>query len=104
MLVYGAVIVVLGQSFWLKGLRDSTVSTASLIGSFTPIVGIVAAFLILNEAPTMAQYIGGSLILIGIFLSQIGNLRHSSRRFASRKLSSTPAEQEVETHMGFKGI
>lgn len=104
MLVYGAVIVVLGQSFWLKGLRDSTVSTASLIGSFTPIVGIVAAFLILNEAPTMAQYLGGSLILVGIFLSQIGNLRHSSRKFASRKLSSTPAEQEVETHMGFKGI
>ncbi len=104
MLFYGAVIVVLGQSFWLKGLRDSTVSTASLIGSFTPIVGIIAAFFILNEAPTMAQYIGSSLILLGILLSQIGISRHSSQRFASRKLSSTPVEQEVETHMGFKGI
>ncbi|MBD2162872.1 DMT family transporter [Calothrix membranacea FACHB-236] len=104
MLFYGAVIVVLGQSFWLKGLRDSTVSTASLIGSFTPIVGIIAAFLILNEAPTMAQYIGSSLILLGILISQIGISRHSSQRFASRKLSSTPVEQEVETRMGFKGI
>ncbi|MDZ7958401.1 MAG: DMT family transporter [Aulosira sp. DedQUE10] len=104
MLVYGAVIVVLGQSFWIKGIRDSTVSTASLIGSFTPIVGIIAAFLILNETPTIAQYIGGSLILAGIFLSQIGLLRHSSRRFASRKLSSTQVEQEVESRMGFKGI
>ncbi|MEH2177705.1 DMT family transporter [Nostoc sp.] len=72
MLVYGAVIVVLGQLFWLKGLRASTVSAASLAGSFTPIVGIIAAYLVLGEAPTLAQYIGGSLILVGILLSQVG--------------------------------
>jgi drug/metabolite transporter (DMT)-like permease len=72
MLVYGAVIVVLGQLFWLKGLRNSTVSATSIANSFTPIVGILAAYLVLGEAPTLAQYIGGSLILFGIFISQIG--------------------------------
>jgi drug/metabolite transporter (DMT)-like permease len=72
MLVYAAVIVVLGQLFWLKGLRASTVSAASLTGSFTPIVSILAAYLILGEVPTLAQYIGGSLIIFGIFLSQVG--------------------------------
>lgn len=100
MLVYGAVIVVLGQSFWIKGLRASTVSAASIIGSFTPIIDIIAAFLILNETPTMPQYLGGSLILAGIFLSQLGIQHQTSRRIASHKLSST----QVEAGMGFKGI
>ncbi|MBC6431275.1 DMT family transporter [Nostoc sp. HG1] len=94
MLVYAAVIVVLGQSFWLKGLRASTVSTASLAGSFTPIVGIVAAYLVLGEVPTFAQYIGGSLILVGIFLSQVGVRFQISRKVAT----------QVEQGMGFKGI
>lgn len=99
MFLYGGVIVVVGQSFWIKGLRTSTISAASLVGSFTPIVGILAAYLILGEAPTMPQYIGSSLILLGIFLSQIG-----IRRQTSSKVSSIQAQQQVQTGMGFKGI
>ena len=104
MLVYGAVIVVVGQSLWIKGLRASTVSVASLVGSFTPIAGILAAYLILGEAPTLAQYIGGSLILAGIFLSQIGIRRQTESKVEFCKVGSTQAEQKVETGMGFKGI
>ncbi|MBW4614403.1 MAG: DMT family transporter [Desmonostoc vinosum HA7617-LM4] len=97
MFLYGTIIVVLGQSFWVRGLRATTVSTASLASSFVPIVGILAAYLILNEAPTSAQYIGGSLILVGIFISQIGNRRQATR-------GMTPTKQELENSMGFKGI
>ncbi len=104
MLVYGFVIVVLGQSFWIKGLRASTVPIASLVSSFTPLVGILAAYFILGEAPTMAQYIGGSLILIGVLLGQIGIRRHASPRTAFSKMISTSAQQEVETAIGFKGM
>ncbi|MEH2315654.1 DMT family transporter [Nostoc sp.] len=100
MFLYGGLIVVVGQSFWIKGLRTSPVSTASLVGSFTPIVGIVAAYLILGEAPTLPQYIGGSVILVGLFLSQLGKMQQTSGRVAF----STQAEQEVENGMGFKGI
>ncbi len=103
MFLYGGLIVVLGQSFWVKGLKTSTVSTASLISSFGPIVGIIAAYLILGEVPTRPQYIGGSLILVGIFLSQVGTRRQTSS-IASGKVNSTPAQQQVETGMGFKGI
>ncbi|MBN3960539.1 DMT family transporter, partial [Nostoc sp. NMS8] len=99
MFLYGGLIVVLGQSFWIKGLKTSTVSTASLVSSFSPIVGILAAYLILGEAPNFAQYIGGSLILVGIFLSQVGTWRQTSS-----KVNSTPAQQQVEAGMGFKGI
>jgi drug/metabolite transporter (DMT)-like permease len=103
MLLYSAVIVVLGQSLWFKGLRGSTISVASLVGSFTPIAGILAAYLILDEAPTQAQYLGGSLILVGILISQIGVLRQTRRRLATEKINSTQAQQ-IENEIGFKGI
>lgn len=104
MFLYGGLIVVLGQSFWMKGLRTATVSAASLVGSFTPIAGILAAYLILGEAPTPSQYMGGSVILVGIFLTQVGKKQKTSRRDPVSMVKSTPAEQEVETGMGFKGI
>ncbi|MBD2360515.1 DMT family transporter [Anabaena minutissima FACHB-250] len=104
MFIYGGLIVVLGQSFWTKGLRVTTVSTASLASSFTPIAGILAAYLILGEAPTVAHYVGGSLILFGIFLSQVGLRRQNSGRVMVDRQISTDTEQELENHAGFKGV
>ena len=101
MFLYGFVIVVLGQSFWIQGLKTSTISTASLISSFTPVFGILAAYLILGEAPILAQYIGGSVILVGIFMSQIG-IRRKNIRIS--QMSATQAKQEVEVGVGFKGM
>lgn len=100
MLVYGAVIVVLGQSFWVRGLRATTASMASLVSSFTPIVGILAAYWILGEIPTQAQYVGGSIILIGLALSQIG-----IRQAAQHQSNLSQVERmKTEMGMGFKGI
>jgi drug/metabolite transporter (DMT)-like permease len=104
MLLYGVVIVVVGQSFWLTGLRSSSLSMASLIASFTPIAAILASYFILGEAPTQAQYIGGSVILLGIFLGQVG-MQH--RNLPQRLINGaipTSVQQAVETQMGFKGI
>jgi drug/metabolite transporter (DMT)-like permease len=104
MLLYGVIIVVVGQSFWIAGLRASSVSTASLIGSFVPLAGILAAYLILGEVPTHAQYVGGSIILLGLLLSQVGIQRQTARRAAMTRVSSAPTEQAIESKMGFKGI
>lgn len=103
MLLYGVVIVVIGQSFWIKGLRATNVSTSSLVGSFTPIVGILAAYFILGEAPTNAQYIGGCTILVGIFISHIGIRRHENLRHTEKKLFVS-TKQEIEAKVGFKGV
>lgn len=103
MLVYGVVIVVVGQSFWIAGLRASSVATASIIGSFTPIAGILAAYLLLDEVPTMAQYIGGSVILLGLVFSQVGIQRQAAQR-APIRVNSVPTEQEIDTLTGFKGV
>ncbi|BCL34479.1 DMT family transporter [Nostoc sp. MS1] len=105
MFLYGGLIVVVGQSLWTKGLQNSTVAKATLVGSFTPIVGIIAAYLILGEAPNMAQYIGGSLILAGIFLSRINKTSQKSRKNVTpSEITSAQAAKEIEMDMGFKGI
>ncbi len=103
MLLYGTVIVVIGQSYWNAGLRNSSIATASLVGSFAPIVGILAAYLILGEIPTQAQYIGGIVILIGLFLGRVG-IKARTDRLKTVGVSSMEIEQELEGKMGFRGI
>jgi drug/metabolite transporter (DMT)-like permease len=103
MLLYGTVIVAIGQSLWNAGLHASSIATASLIGSFAPIVGILAAYLILGEVPTRAQYIGGIIILIGLFLGQVG-INARTERLNRMGVNSIETEQEIEGKIGFKGI
>lgn len=103
MLIYGFVIVVIGQSFWITGLKASPVSAVSLAASFTPVAGIIAAYLILGEAPTTAQYIGASIVLFGIFISQVGIWYRDSQQVKTSQISSTQQLQEIENQMGFRG-
>lgn len=100
MLFYSAVIVVGGQLCWFRGLKLSSTSEVSFVSSFIPIASILAAYFILREQPNFAQYVGGSIILGGIALSQIGIMRHAEVTKAS--LSSNTKEMDME--VGFKGI
>ncbi|MBE9097185.1 DMT family transporter [Tychonema sp. LEGE 07203] len=100
MLIYGAIIIVGGQLCWFTGLKTAGAADVSLASSFSPIAGILAAYLILSETPTAAQYIGGSIILIGIVLNQIGVFR--KQESASEPLVSPAKEMDME--VGFKGI
>jgi drug/metabolite transporter (DMT)-like permease len=101
MLLYGTIIVVVGQSFWNAGLRTSSIAIATIIGSFTPIVGILAAYLILGEGVGTAQYIGGSVILLSLVLSQVG----INNRIDCRKtVGCIVTQQSVSSRIGFKGF
>ena len=99
MLFYAAIIVVAGQSFWFNGLKRSTASEVSFATAFNPIVGILSAFLLLGEVPTLGQYIGGVVILGGIVLNQIGVQRLNLIRPSQR-----PSTKEMSESGGFKGI
>ena len=96
MLFYGGVIVALGQICWFTGLKTSSNSTVSIASAFNPVAAVLAAYWILGEVPTLAQYIGGAIILVGIVLSQIGNLRQP------KKIKN--AAKDTESDTGFRGV
>ena len=99
-LLYSAFIVVRGQLCWFTGLKKTTASDVSLASSFSPIAGILAAYLILGEAPNLAQYIGGSIIIVGIALNQIGVSRLSTKTSTAPQIT----EKEMDMEVGFKRI
>lgn len=101
MLLYGIVIVAIGQLCWFQGLRTSTTSEAALVNSFNPVAGIVAAYFILGEQPLFAHYVGGSVILLGLLLNQLGMWHKPSSQSCA---FTTNSIQQMETRVGFKGI
>jgi drug/metabolite transporter (DMT)-like permease len=102
MLLYGAVIVVGGQLSWFEGLKRTTASEVSLASSFSPIAGVLAAYFILGEIPTMAQYIGGVVILLGIALNQVGVSQLPAMQ--TRRSPMMSDGMDAESGVGFKGI
>jgi hypothetical protein len=101
MLIYATIIVVVGQLCWLAGLMKATPSQLNLASLLNPILAIVMAYLILGEIPTLAQYLGGSLLLIGVILSFIGNSYQSK---INRELNKSSAIEKMDTPIGFRGI
>ena len=99
MLFYSAVIVVGGQYFWFSGLKRSSAGEISFATAFSPIAGILAAFLLLGEVPNSAQYIGGAIIIIGIICNQIGLHKLTPKKHAS------PLSHEMQTEVTpYKGV
>lgn len=99
MLLYSAVIVVGGQLAWFTGLKLSTASEISLATAFTPIAGVLAAYLILAEVPTFAQYVGGAVIIVGIVLNQVG-----VQRLNRTKPAPPPPLAVMSEKVMYKGI
>ncbi|QUS62081.1 DMT family transporter [Synechocystis sp. PCC 7339] len=98
MLVYGAIIVVLGQLFWLAGLKTASFIQINLASLVTPILAIIFAYLILQETPTQAQYLGGTFLLVGAIISFVDNLQ------ASKRKQTLNPRQTMDTNVGFRGV
>jgi drug/metabolite transporter (DMT)-like permease len=73
MLVYGGIIIVIGQSLWIRGFQATPLSVSAIIACFNPVAGMVFAYWILAEVPTMGQLIGGGILLLGLLLSSTAN-------------------------------
>jgi drug/metabolite transporter (DMT)-like permease len=101
MIVYAAIIVVTGQLCWLAGLKNATTTELNLASLVNPIAAIVMAYLILGEAPTLAQYLGGSLLLVGMILAFIGNLYQAK---VNRELVNPSPRDAMEMAIGFRGV
>jgi drug/metabolite transporter (DMT)-like permease len=101
MLLYGMLVVVIGQSAWGMGIQRCSAATVGTIGSLVPVFSIVTAFLILAEVPNFAQYIGGGTILLGLYFSRRGM---KQRQGESDRPDSLPGERTIASRMGFKGM
>jgi drug/metabolite transporter (DMT)-like permease len=101
MLLYGGIIIVSGQLAWDSGIRKSRSIDVSVVTSFTPVAGVLAAFLILGERPTTAHYIGGAVLIIGIAMCLWG-----ARAKAMKKPDESGGKPilEAESRTGFKGV
>ncbi|MEM9212893.1 MAG: DMT family transporter [Cyanobacteria bacterium P01_F01_bin.150] len=100
MLFYSAVIVVGGQLAWFNGLKLSNASEISLATAFNPLAGVLAAYLLLGDVPTLGQYIGGIVILGGIALNQIGVQRIKPRL----SQEATSCQIDKSESVTFKGV
>jgi drug/metabolite transporter (DMT)-like permease len=71
----------------------------NLISRIPGYIYLCLAIPILGEVPTRAQYIGGIVILLGLFLGRVGIKARTELGF-----SAMETEQEIEARMGFRGI
>ncbi|WP_152655439.1 DMT family transporter [Oceanobacillus sp. CFH 90083] len=68
----------LGHSLFNWSLKWLSTSTISMAMVFEPIGASILAFLILNETPTWAQFLGGTIIVFGLFLFILSTSRKNS--------------------------
>ncbi len=103
--LYGVVIVFGGQLAWYTGMRTSRALDITLATAAAPLIGIVAAALILSEQPVLGHYVGGAVLLIGISLGIFGSI---GKREASHDqlapLRMTETSLTAEGKAGFKGV
>ncbi len=103
--LYGVVVVFGGQLAWYTGMRTSRALDITLATSATPLIGIVAAALILGEHPMPGHYVGGGILLIGISLGIFGSIgKREVRHEQPAALKMTETSLTAEGKVGFKGV
>lgn len=101
MLLYALVIAVIGRLCWLLGLKKSTPTELNLANLLNPILTIFMAYLILGQIPTLAQYRGLALLIIGAILSFVGNLQQGK---INRQVPKPTTMEKMDMITGFKGV
>ncbi len=103
--LYGVVVVFGGQLAWYTGLRASRALDIALATAAAPLIGIVAAALILGEDPVLGHYVGGGILLIGISLGIFGSMgKREVRHEQPAALKMTETSLTAEGKVGFKGV
>ncbi|PWK05160.1 EamA family transporter [Tumebacillus permanentifrigoris] len=64
----GGFMYVIATGLWLVVLNNMKLSTAYPLQSFAYVIGILSAWLIFGESIPTTRWIGGAVILAGVFL------------------------------------
>ncbi|MEL7085975.1 MAG: DMT family transporter [Cyanobacteria bacterium P01_A01_bin.3] len=74
MAVYALFVIVLSQFAWFASLRKLDSTTVAKWTVLSPVFGIVYAFLINGERPTVTQVIAFAIIMLGVSIGNLGKL------------------------------
>jgi drug/metabolite transporter (DMT)-like permease len=67
----------LGHTLFVKSFKELTPTTSSILSCVVPVYGILWAFLILGEVPTLKTMIGGAVILSVVLLKTLRTSKSS---------------------------
>lgn len=67
LILLGFLFTAFSHTIFINGLQTVKAKTASIIASLEPVYGILGAILLLGEAPTLQEVLGGSVILGATF-------------------------------------
>lgn len=104
--VYAVIVVLCGQLAWNLGMKHARSGDVSLATSFSPIVALVIAMIVLGEDPGPGLIPGGLIILSAIGIGQYGRLRAKTlaqRAEAERNKRQMDKSMEAEGRLNFKG-
>ncbi len=103
-MIYSLVIVVIGQLCWFNAQKKSTFAELTLATAIQPIISILMAFVILGEFPKIPQFIGGSILLVGIALSAIGTWRDKRQDTTISRFAGVKAANLLPIQSDFRGV
>ena len=70
-IILAVITTAIGHTLLVNSLRHFSVSTASIISSIQPILGIFIAFVFLNELPSWNTFWGGLIILSTVIIESV---------------------------------
>lgn len=76
LLILGIFCTALSHSLFIKGMRHIKAQTAAIISSLEPVYGIIMAFFILKEVPSLRTILGGIVILGTTLAVTLKGARH----------------------------
>ena len=74
------------HTLFIKGMRYTKAQTASIINSLEPVYGIILAFLLLDEVPSLRIILGGAVVLAAALAATITSGSGISRFFTTKRL------------------
>lgn len=74
-IILALVTTAIGHSMFIHSLKYFSVSTASIINSIQPILGIIIAFIFLREIPTWNTFFGGLIIVSTVIIESLRSSR-----------------------------
>ncbi len=75
LVLLGVVCTALSHALFIRGLTFLRAQLASIIACLEPLYGIVFAYLLLDERPSLQTLAGGAVILVTTFLAMVHRVR-----------------------------